>query len=83
MFKKDEICYIFGAGEYGELNIEKELLNVGAVIAADGGFSFLHANHIKPDLLVGDFDSCKEDIVKIERLRDILIVFISNTTPRF
>lgn len=48
-------CFIFGAGDYGETRLPKPL--TGFIIAADGGFLFLRKNKIKPDLLVGDFDS--------------------------
>jgi thiamine pyrophosphokinase len=60
-------CYIFGAGEYDRITLPKWFSEEeadktakqerGVVIAADGGFHFLCEHRVKPDLLVGDFDS--------------------------
>lgn len=50
------ICYVFGAGTYYNDDIpsfEKD----DFIIAADGGLSFLKSHDIKPDLILGDFDS--------------------------
>lgn len=48
------ICYIVGAGERpASLDVAKE----GYWIAADGGYAVLQAAGIKPDLVLGDFDS--------------------------
>lgn len=48
------ICYIVGAGERpASLDVAK----VGYWIAADGGYAVLQAAGIKPDLVLGDFDS--------------------------
>ena len=33
------------------------------IIAVDKGLEFLHQHNIKPDLIVGDFDSVREDVV--------------------
>lgn len=49
-------CYIFGAGEYGNLPCPA----VGPddlVIAADGGFTWLTGHGLTPQVAVGDFDS--------------------------
>jgi thiamine pyrophosphokinase len=51
----NSICHIFGAGDFDlqEIKInEKDL-----VIAADGGYRYLKTLNIKPDILIGDFDS--------------------------
>ncbi len=70
------ICYIFGAGTYYNDDIpsfEKD----DFIIAADGGFSFLANHGIKPDLILGDFDSlgfvpeCKgSEILKLNPVKD-------------
>ena len=60
------ICYLVGAGTFtlrGLYPKKEDLL-----IAADDGYSALRANGLKPDLLVGDFDSLRnipEDIPSI------------------
>ena len=52
------ICYIFGAldTEIVDFNPQENDL----IIAADGGYSTLKKLNIKPDLVVGDFDSLGE-----------------------
>ncbi len=50
-----DICYIIGAGECKRLYINEE--NKGCIIAADGGMQYLENAGIKPDLVIGDFDS--------------------------
>lgn len=54
------ICYIIGAcGEFSSkfsLNCNENDL----IIAADGGYDTLKVNGIKPDILLGDFDSITE-----------------------
>ena len=47
-----KICYVIGAGQLPLLYIKKEN---AIIIAADGGLK--HLNGIKPDVVVGDFDS--------------------------
>jgi len=46
-------CVVVGAGEF----YERQLPAVDFVVAADGGFLHLRELGIKPDLLIGDFDS--------------------------
>ena len=48
------ICYIVGAGEYSSRFRPDEN---SYILAADAGYSALIENGIKPDLLVGDYDS--------------------------
>lgn len=48
-------CYIFGAVPCTVNNFSRD--NTDLVIAADGGYSTLKKLNIKPDLVVGDFDS--------------------------
>lgn len=47
------ICYVIGAGELPLVYISNR--NESLIIAADGGFK--HLGEIKPDIVVGDFDS--------------------------
>lgn len=52
----DGLCIIYGAGEY----FGNEFALPGRddfVIAADGGFDIVSGHGIRPDLVVGDFDS--------------------------
>ena len=57
IFIKKKICYIIGASPEGcsELLINDDFDNF--IIAADGGFDILLKGALKPDLLLGDFDS--------------------------
>lgn len=50
-------CFIFGAGEYGELSLGKDGVKNALVIAADGGYGYTSAHEIEPDIIIGDFDS--------------------------
>lgn len=62
-----DICYIAGAGDCGEILINR---HKGAfVIAADGGFEKLEKFAIDPDLTVGDFDSLNDIPVDREIVR--------------
>ncbi len=60
MTNRTGICYIIGAcSEFSSkfsLNCNKNDL----IIAADGGYDILKNNGIKPDILLGDFDSITE-----------------------
>lgn len=54
----ENICYIVGSMKMGaEAFMPKE---GDLVIAADGGYNNLKKNNIKPDILLGDFDSIGE-----------------------
>lgn len=65
------ICYIIGAGDFqaacGEENVQYSLNNRtedDLLIAADGGLCHLRQLCMRPDVIVGDFDSlgeCPED----------------------
>ena len=50
-------CYIAGAGDYIGSYIPG---NDDYIIAADDGFSHLIERNIRPDMVVGDFDSLGE-----------------------
>lgn len=70
---KKGICYIIGAGDwYGyPLEIEEQ----DYVIAVDGGYNTLQRLGIKPDIIIGDFDSmegecCGENIVRLNPIKD-------------
>lgn len=68
------ICYIIGAGECNSLFIKKEKDDF--IIAADGGYRYLLSANIKPDIVIGDFDSLKEipqneNIIKLNPVKDI------------
>jgi thiamine pyrophosphokinase len=54
----ERVCYIFGAGErYGS---PPPPAPGDFVIAADGGYEYAISSGIKPDFLIGDFDSLSE-----------------------
>ena len=52
------ICYIFGALDTPITDFKTQESDL--IIAADGGYSTLKKLNIKPDLVVGDFDSLGE-----------------------
>ena len=52
------ICYIFGALDTAIADFKPQENDL--IIAADGGYSTLKKLNIKPDLVVGDFDSLGE-----------------------
>lgn len=60
-------CVIFGAGEYGEYDWEREENDY--VIAADGGYEQLKKKKLFPDVLIGDMDSicCKPDLERLKK----------------
>lgn len=49
------ICYIVGAGHFENVKINPS--SGDYIIAADKGFSYLREIMIKPDIVIGDFDS--------------------------
>lgn len=51
------VCKIFGAGEQCSREQILPKNDVDLVIAADGGIAWLSELNIKPDLVLGDFDS--------------------------
>lgn len=67
-----KICYIFAAGDFsGNFTYKENDL----IIAADAGYKHLEKLYIKPDILLGDFDSLKvlpdiSDIVRHPVIKD-------------
>lgn len=59
------ICYIVGAGHFENVKINPS--SGDYIIAADKGFSYLREIMIKPDIVIGDFDSL-EDIPENENV---------------
>lgn len=57
----EPICYIVGAGDTCPADFEKlkKISETDVIYAADGGYTPLFHHHITPDLVIGDFDSCK------------------------
>ena len=56
IFMSEGICYLYGAGTYYPDTVTSH--NTGdMIIAVDGGYDFLRSHGVKPDLLLGDFDS--------------------------
>ena len=54
---------LFLHGRYGspELPFYKSLARARVCVAVDGGLSFFQKSGLKPDLIIGDFDSIKRD----------------------
>ena len=50
-----KICRIVGAGEFERFSFDKS----DFIIAADGGYDHLKKINVKPNILLGDFDSIK------------------------
>ena len=70
---KIKTCYIVGAGENYGLDFTRKENDF--VIAADGGLTYLQEKNIKPDLIIGDFDSMTEtplhsDFIKLSVDKD-------------
>ena len=68
------ICYIVGAGECKKLDFTKKDGDI--VIAADGGYKYLQRAGIKPDIVIGDFDSLGkapegEKIIRLKPEKDV------------
>ena len=55
MKSENGICYIIGAGDFGDGEIKKK--SGDYLIAGDGGFRYCLERGLKADLVVGDFDS--------------------------
>lgn len=68
------VCRIVGAGECKNIDFEKE--NGDLIIAADGGCVYLEKAGIKPDIIIGDFDSLGsipdgDEVIKLNPVKDI------------
>ena len=63
--KKKECALIICGGVIEEAFVLETMENSNAecIIAVDKGLEFLHQHKIKPDVIVGDFDSVSKDIV--------------------
>ncbi|OHD15602.1 MAG: thiamine diphosphokinase [Spirochaetes bacterium GWD1_27_9] len=59
-----KLISIVGSGEdYNDEKLIKHLRNSDFIIASDGGLNTLNSINIKPNLLIGDFDSVNKDIL--------------------
>ena len=68
----EKICQIFGAGGYFT-DLGTVCLDNSLVIAADGGYEALQKIGVKPDIVIGDFDSCEKpnvDCIVLPRVKD-------------
>lgn len=68
------ICYVIGAGDCPKLDFNKK--DGDFVIAADGGCIYLEQSGIKPDLIIGDFDSLQfaplgDNVIRLNPIKDI------------
>lgn len=69
----EKICYIVCAGEKCRLGFSAKEDDL--VIAADGGLSYLEGENIKPDIIIGDFDSLGykpegKNVIKLNTCKD-------------
>ena len=69
-----KICYIVGAGEDCGLDFQPAAEDL--VIAADGGYERLLRVGIKPDLIIGDFDSLgytprEDQVIVLPTVKDV------------
>lgn len=69
-----KICYIVGAGEDYGLDFSPQQGDL--VIAADGGYGKLKEADIRPDLVIGDFDSlgytpCEDQVIILPTVKDV------------
>jgi len=69
-----KICYIVGAGEDYGLDFQPN--GEDLVIAADGGYACLRKAGIRPDLVIGDFDSlgsapCEAQVITLPTVKDV------------
>ena len=68
-------CIIMGAGDF--FGFDFELTEEDYIIAADGGYDKLVKAGIKPDMVIGDFDSIgsdrpkHENVVSLPRKKDV------------
>ena len=72
---REKACFIFGAGEF--YGIKTETREDDLIIAADGGLKYVKELKLKPELIVGDFDSSglpeNEDceIMRLSSIKDL------------
>ncbi len=67
------VCYIVGAGDFDESR--EAFLESDYIIACDGGYEYLEKIGIKPDLIIGDFDSASavptgDNIIKLNPIKN-------------
>ena len=71
---KHNTCYIIGAGE--DFGLDFSPSDGDLIIAADGGLERLRAAGIKPDLIIGDFDSLgriprEDNVMVLPTVKDV------------
>lgn len=71
------VCCVFGAGEYFNTEFTGCVPQNSFIIAADGGIDHLIEHNIKPELIVGDFDSAtafetydSSEIIRLNPVKD-------------
>ena len=80
---KAPICHIVGAGPCSGLAAEGfELKEGDYVIAADGGLRYLEEAGVKPDMIVGDFDTLgyepdHDNVVRLQVMKDWTDTFVA------
>lgn len=62
-----KICYIVGAGDFTPRGLAPAAGDL--LIAADGGYEYLRAMGLRPDVLLGDFDSLQHIPAGVETVR--------------
>ena len=65
-------CYIIAGGDFD--GFADEIKNDDLLIAADKGYTYAKSLDIKPDIIIGDFDSSKrpdlKNVVKLNPIKD-------------
>lgn len=59
MGAKGKLCVIISGGQYSPIELPEA---AEYVIACDKGYEYALRDRIKPDLVIGDFDSCNDEI---------------------
>ncbi|MBQ7944451.1 MAG: thiamine diphosphokinase [Lachnospiraceae bacterium] len=79
MEPKGDICVIISGGQYTPIieKIKEDYVIASYVIACDKGFDYATRAGITPNLVIGDFDSCKEAtrelLINIEEKKEFTI----------
>ena len=69
-----EKCLIISGGEFSkpDFSLIPQICDFDYVIACDKGFEYAQKLHIKPDLVIGDFDSLSESyITQLEKMNNV------------
>ena len=66
------VAIVFGNGTYEQNQFYLDILKKypkAFIVASDGGYNYLKKQNIKPDLIIGDLDSIKEEPTNLKVLK--------------